>query len=134
MALGCLKEVKAFDNTPRPTLKYFRSIKLIREPGEQECRIIFGKGYGKMFLENPAGEGDMDSQDDDVDDDQAEEPSDRIPVENLKEVERPIPQWTGTGCVYNFLHDLIQKSGTQGMMTKVNQLFFVGSSHQLNFG
>ncbi|MCJ1465758.1 RNA polymerase III transcription initiation factor complex subunit [Pseudocyphellaria aurata] len=122
-ALGCIKQVKALDNTPRPSLRYFRCVKLVREPGEKESQKLLGLGYGKIFPVNAVEAEDMDSEDDDIDDNQPEEmgefgtAEDDRPGKILQEVDRPIPQWTGHGCVFNLVHDLVQRAGTQGMST-----------------
>lgn len=122
-ALGCIKQVKALDNTPRPSLRYFRCVKLVREPGEKESQKLLGLGYGKIFPVNAVEAEDIDSEDDDLDDNQPEEAGDFATAEQdrpgkiLQEVERPIPQWTGYGCVFNLVHDLVQRTGTQGMST-----------------
>jgi hypothetical protein len=38
---------------------------------------------------------------------------------NLRELRRPIPQWTGSGCFGNIVYDIIQKAGTRGVSTMV---------------
>ena len=126
-ALGCIKEVKALDNIPRPTLRYFRCIKLVREPGEKDSPRLFGSSYGKLFPTAIEDAEDVDSEDDDVDEYQPDQPADltaakeTLPVKNLKEVERPVPQWTGSGCVHQFLHHLVRRTGTQGISTMVSE-------------
>ena len=80
-----------------------------------------------MFPVNAVEAEDIDSEDDDIDDNQPEEAEDFAtaendrPGKNLQEVERPIPQWTGHGCVFNLVHDLVQRTGTQGMSTTVSR-------------
>lgn len=129
-ALGCVKQVKALDNITRPTLRYFRCIKFVREPGEADSQKLFGPGYGKIHLKATEEAEEIDSEDDDIDeypDDQLAELTaarENPPTNDLKEVERLIPQWTGSGCVHYFIHDLVQRSGMQGMSTMVSNLFW----------
>lgn len=124
MALGCLKDVKALDmSRPRPEIRYFRSVKLIREPGIHECRKVFGLGYGKMYQVN-AEEAEWNSEEEDIDEDQGEPPISGLAAESLKEVDRQIPQWTGTGCVYNLICNIVQMSGSQGCASKVRKYYF----------
>lgn len=124
MALGCLKDVKALDmSRSRPEIRYFRSVKLIREPGIHECRKVFGLGYGKIYQGNAEGEAEWGSEEEDIDDDQGGLPISSLAVANLKEVERQIPQWTGTGCVYNLIRNIIQMSGSQGCASKVRKYY-----------
>lgn len=74
---------------------------------------------------------DSDSEDDDVDEYQPDQPADltatkeNLPVNNLKEVERQVPQWTGSGCVPHFIHKLVRMTGTQGMSTMVSKVRIV---------
>ena len=42
---------------------------------------------------------------------------------NLEELKRPIPQWTGSGCISNHLYDLIERAGTLGLSSMVGRGF-----------
>lgn len=126
-ALGCVKQVRALDNTPRPTLRYFRCVKLIRELGEKESQKLFGQGYRKIIPSRIDEVEEIDTEDDETDGNQPGQPADAVlshndaERKNLQEVERVVPQWTGSGCITNFLYDLIHRTGTQGLSTMVSQ-------------
>lgn len=69
--------------------------------------------------------GASDSESEADEDDQALEASGPVrtgnsaPGTNLEELRRPIPQWTGSGCISNHLYDMIQRAGTLGLSSMV---------------
>lgn len=124
-AVGCIKQVKARDGTLRNDSKLFRCVKLIREPGEKESQRIFGPAHRNMRPMNTEEVADLGLGDELDEDDQAEQQlgsemtMDDSQPRNLKEIERPITQWTGVGCINNMIYDLVDKSGTEGLSTMV---------------
>lgn len=132
-ALGCVKQVKAQDDSLGCASKYFRCVKLIREPVEKESQILFGLANINMRPTSAEVVQDLDSEGDFAEDDKIEQPTgsgsvnDSLQLQKPQEPERPIPQWSGAGCINNNLYDLVHRSGTKGvstMVSRIKQIFF----------
>ena len=121
--LGCIKQVKARDHTLGDESKYFRCVKYIQEPGERESQLLCGQAHANIRTAPFPEAEHTESEDDDADEedrpDRLKANGHAVQVKDLREVARPIPQWTGTGCIDNILHDVIHQSGTQGLSTMV---------------
>ena len=120
-----MKQVRAQAHGLGDGSKYFRCLKLIREPGDNESQQLCGVSHVDLkFVSMGQGE-DSDSESDTGEDDQAGQTLSFVRVSNseedtiLKEFRRPIPQWTGTGCINNLFYYLIQRAGTLGLSTMV---------------
>lgn len=132
-AVGCIKRVKAQDSSLDIEPKYFKCVKLIREPGEKDLQQILGSAHSKIRLMGSEYTENVDHESEPDEDHQSLHPSDLRATEDepsaktVQSHERPIPQWTGAGSINNFLYDLVHKSGTRGMSTMV-----CGVYHALN--
>lgn len=126
-ALECVKQVKAQDDSLGLTSKYFRCVKFIREPGEKESQLLFGLANVNMRPVSTDVVEELDSEGDFIEDDKSEEPTssrfanDSKQLQKPQKVERPIPQWSGAGCINNTLYDIVHGSGTKGISTMVSQ-------------
>ena len=124
-ALGCVKQVKAQANSDLATAFYFKCVKLIREPDEAEWQYFISPHRGLSHAAAVAGDEDLDA-DGEIDEDYDLEDSTHLDpdnkgrsLKNLKEFERPVAQWDGDYCLNNFLLEIVDRSGTQGMSTMV---------------
>lgn len=127
-ALGCVKQVKAQANSDLATAFYFKCVKLIREPDESEWQYFISPHRGLSHAAAGAGDEYLDA-DGEVDEDYDPEHLTHLepdikgpPLKNLHEVERPVAQWDGDCCLNNFLFEIIDRSGTQGMSTMVTSI------------
>lgn len=125
--MGCVKQVRAQAHGLGDRSKYFRCIKLIREPGENESQQLCGLSHVDLrFVSTGQGE-DLDSESEVGEDFHARQNLSSVGLDNseaettLKEVRRPIPQWTGSGCINNFFFYLIERAGTLGLSTMVRE-------------
>jgi len=124
-ALGCVKQIRAQANSNIAASLYFRCIKLIREPDEKEWQLFLSPHRGLPNTTTLGEDEDLDADVEvDEDDDLEGMPSLRndetgAPVKDLREVGRPIAQWGGDQCLNNFLFNLIDNTGTQGMSSMV---------------
>lgn len=124
-AVGCVKQVRALAYGLGDGSKYFRCVKLIREPGENESQQLCGvSNVDLRFVSIGQGE-DSGSENEVGEDEQGPETLSLVGFDKseegtlLKELRRPIPQWTGSGCINNFFYDLVQRAGTLGLSTMV---------------
>ena len=120
-----MKQVRAQAHGLDDRSKYFRCLKLIREPGENESQQLCGLSHVDLrFVSTGQGE-DSDSESEVDEDFQARQNLSSAGLRisevetTLKEVRRPIPQWTGSGCINNFFYYLIERTGTLGLSTMV---------------
>ena len=124
-AVGCAKQVRARAQTLGDGSTYFRCLKLIREPGENESQYLCGVSHLNLRSVNIDHNLVSDSESEVEEDDQAHQDLSLAGLANgaepasLQELRRPIPQWTGGGCLGNLLYDLIQRTGPAGLTTMV---------------
>ncbi|KAL8795708.1 MAG: hypothetical protein Q9182_007498 [Xanthomendoza sp. 2 TL-2023] len=120
--IGCIKQVKAHPDTANPSSFLFRCVKYIRDPEGKEWNPVNFPPRGRA---KPAAvlDNDDDAPSDEEDEYLAEEAQylDRIsgsqPLHSLKEVDRPIAQWSGDSTLSNLLYDLAHAAGLQGIST-----------------
>lgn len=124
--LGCVKQVKAQAQTQTPNPFYFRCVKFFREPVEKEWQLLAAPNRAPLSSSRVRENGDVDAGED-TDNHLPIEKSARLitidedtSVEILRGFGRSIPQWTADRCMNNFLYDLIQQSGTQGISSMVS--------------
>lgn len=124
-AVGCVKQVRAQAHGLGDRSRYFRCVKLIREPGDNESQRLCGlSNVDLRFASIGQGEN-SDSESEAGEDDHVRQISSLVGLDNgeesnvLQEFRRPIPQWTGSGCINNLFYDLIQRAGTLGLSTMV---------------
>lgn len=124
-AVGCVKQVRARAHSLGDGTKYFRCLKLIREPGDNESQLLCGVSHVDLRFLSIGQGGDLDSESEVEDDDQVQQTLSLVGLDNkvegtaLQELRRPVPQWTGNGCISNFFYHLIQRAGTLGLSTMV---------------
>jgi hypothetical protein len=124
-AVGCAKQVRAQAHSLGSDSQYFRCLKLIREPGANESQHLCGLSNVNLGSVSIDATEISDSESEVNEDDEAQQTlshaglDDRVEGTNLRELRRPIPQWTGSGCFGNILYDIIQKAGTRGLSTMV---------------
>jgi hypothetical protein len=124
-AVGCAKQVRAHAHSLGDDSKYFRCLKFIREPGENESQYLCGLSNVNLRSISIDQADTSDSESEADGDDQAHQTLSLVGLDNiaegtnLQELRRPVPQWTGTGCFGNFVYDLIQSAGTRGVTTMV---------------
>ncbi|KAL8816450.1 MAG: hypothetical protein Q9223_004545 [Gallowayella weberi] len=119
---GCIKQVQAHPDTANPSPFLFRCVKYIRDPEGKEWNPVNFPSRGRA---KPAAvvENDHDAPSDEEEEYLAEEAQylDRIsgnqPLPSLKEVDRPIAQWSGDSTLSNLLYDLTNAAGLQGIST-----------------
>ena len=125
-SLGCVKQVKARPEGDIATPFYFRCVKFLREPVGKEwyplSHLSRSRAKSKTLEEYDA----LDEDSDDEHDDEAEEARFLSAVEdshqqlrNLKEIDRPVPQWSGDSILNNLLFSLIDQAGLHGISTMV---------------
>lgn len=123
--MGCVKQVRARAHNLGDDYRYFRCLKFIREPGENESQYLCG--LSNVNLRSIGiDQADISDSESEVDeDDQADQTPSLVGLNNsaektsLQELRRSIPQWTGAGCFGNFVYELIQRAGTRGVTTMV---------------
>ena len=120
-----MKQVRAQAHGLGDRSKYFRCLKLIREPGENESQQLCGlSNVDLRFLSIGQGE-DLDSESEGGENFHERQTLSPLALDNggaettLKEVRRPIPQWTGSGCINNLFYHLVQRAGILGLSTMV---------------
>lgn len=123
--LGCIKQVRARPDVETAAPFLFRCVKYVRDPQGKEWQPVnFPPRRRSRLTANETNEPDALS--DDEQDYEAKEAQylaglgHSQPLKGLKEVERPVPQWSGDGVLGNLLYDLVHASGTQGVSTMVN--------------
>lgn len=120
-----MKQVRAQAHGLGDSSRYFRCLKLIREPGENESQQLCGISNVDLRFASIGRDEDSDSESDIGEDVQSRPTLGSVGLDNgeaetvLKELKRPIPQWTGTGCINNIFYYLIQRAGTLGLSTMV---------------
>lgn len=124
--LGCVKQVRARPDIEAPTPFLFRCVKYVRDPEGKEWLPMQFPSRNRSKDAGPE-ETKPNAPSDDERIYQAEEAQYLArhvggqPLHNLREIERPFPQWSGDGTLSNLLYDLVHTSGRKGMSTMVFQ-------------
>ncbi|KAL8721816.1 MAG: hypothetical protein Q9225_001571 [Loekoesia sp. 1 TL-2023] len=122
--MGCIKQVRAHPATETTAPFLFRCVKYIRDPEGKEWEPMQFSSR-KHSKELNIGDGDPDVLSDEDREYEAEEArylaghGGSKHLRGLKEIERPVPQWSGDGTLSNLLYDLIHASGLNGISTMV---------------
>lgn len=124
-AVGCVKQVKARAHGLGDGSKYFRCLKIIREPGENESQQLCGVSHVNLRSTRVDQTELSESESDGDEGDQAAQSLTLSGIDNradgasLQELKRPIAQWTGSGCINNLLYDLVWRAGRHGLSSMV---------------
>ncbi|KAL8708455.1 MAG: hypothetical protein Q9220_006679, partial [cf. Caloplaca sp. 1 TL-2023] len=123
--LGCIKQVRAYPEGETTAPFLFRCAKYIRDPEGKEWRPVVYPARGRLKTTEAVQDVPdvLDVPSDEEQDYQAEETQylaglrDGRELRHLKEVERPIPEWSGDNLLGNLLYDLVRASGSHGIST-----------------
>ncbi|KAL8735942.1 MAG: hypothetical protein Q9166_000504 [cf. Caloplaca sp. 2 TL-2023] len=120
--IGCIKQVRAHPNTEIPSPFLFRCVKYIRDPEGKEWNPVNFPGRGRR--KSPVVEGNEPDASFDEEQGYLVEEEQYIArlgnsqqPKSLKDIERPIPQWSGDSTLSNLLYDLAHAAGSQGIST-----------------
>lgn len=122
--MGCIKQVRAHPATETTAPFLFRCVKYIRDPEGKEWEPMQFPSR-KNSKESNIGDGDLDVLSDEDREYEAEEArylaghEGSQHLRGLKEIERPVSQWSGDGTLSNLLYDLVHASGLRGISTMV---------------
>ncbi|KAL8773356.1 MAG: hypothetical protein Q9209_001750 [Squamulea sp. 1 TL-2023] len=120
--IGCIKQVRAHPDTETPSPFLFRCVRYIRDPEGKEWNPVTFKSRMRL---TSAAYNELDAPSDDEQDYLAEEAQyfaccgsgSSLQHGSLKEVERPVPQWTADSTLSNLLYDIVHAAGSQGIST-----------------
>ena len=120
--VGCVKEVnaRAFLDGKLKNRRY-RCVKMVREPTEADWQAFIDSAYRGLDDEEAGRQSQQVLQDDYQDEDVAD--ADSAPgvhgIDEIQEVDRPIPQWNLDQHINNFIFRLVNDAGEQGISTMV---------------
>ena len=121
--VGCIKEVhaRAFLDGKLKNRRY-RCVKMIREPTEADWQAFVDSAYRGLDDGEAGRQSQQVLQDNYQDDDIVD--ADSAPgvhgAEEIQEVSRPIPRWTPDQHISNFIFNLVNDAGEQGISTMVS--------------
>ena len=125
--IGCLKQVRAHPDTENPSPFLFRCVRYIRDPEGRESNPVNFRTRDRTnstCVEYDETGAPSDNEQDYL----AEEArylagfSNNQQPKSLKEIERPMPQWSGDSTLSNLLYDITHAAGSKGISTMVGSL------------
>ncbi|KAL8858126.1 MAG: hypothetical protein Q9178_005303 [Gyalolechia marmorata] len=120
--IGCLKQVRAHPDTENPSPFLFRCVRYIRDPEGKEWNPVNFRARDRTnstCVEYNETGAPSDNEQDYL----AEEArylagfSNNQQPKSLKEIERPMPQWSGDSTLSNLLYDITHAAGSNGIST-----------------
>ena len=116
--LGCVQRVRAPANLKRPGQQLHRCVKLIRTPDEADWKQLFNPWQDS---DDSNIQGGYDDAEDEVDQDYHPDDSMQVDIETegLQGVGSKTLLWTPDRPLGNFLHGVIDSSGTEGLSINV---------------
>lgn len=118
-AIGCLKRVKAASEASKKVRYYFSCVKLINEPSQRDLEV-FNAGGANLAEGNAVEDLDLD------DEDEGRQVVASQPVaadmNQLRELDRVVPQWNPDRSLVNALFDLVHRAGIEGFTNRVRGL------------
>ncbi|KAL8929648.1 MAG: hypothetical protein Q9172_000327 [Xanthocarpia lactea] len=120
--IGCLKQVRAHPDTENPSPFLFRCVRYIRDPEGKEWNPVNFRTRDRtnsICVEYNETGAPSDNEQDYL----AEEArylagfSNNQQPKSLKEIQRPMPQWSGDSTLSNLLYDITHAAGSKGIST-----------------